>query len=89
VFKHDGGSIIKRVRAGRGWFNPGNIEGKRTKKRACYAHGVDGGSQVLTEIRQHGLCGGARSSDLTITLKDGGSKTGGREDDRRRKTIGS
>ena len=89
MFKHDGGSVVERVGAGCGWFNPGNSNGERTKKGARYAHGIDRGSQIVTEIRQCGLCGRTRSPDLSITFKDSGSKAGSRENDRSRKAIGA
>jgi hypothetical protein len=82
MFKHNGCSIVERVSAWCGWFNPGNINGKRTKKRARYAHGVDSRSQVVTEVWQRDLGGGTCTSYVTIAFKHRGRNTGGSQNDR-------
>ncbi len=82
MLQHNGRSVVERVRAWCGWFNPRDINRKGAKEGARYAHGVNGGSQVLTEIRQRGLCGGTRASYLKIAFKDRGLNPGGNQNDR-------
>jgi hypothetical protein len=82
MFKHNGCSIIERVGAWCGWFNPGNINGKRAKEWARYAHGVSRGSQVLEESWQRCLCGGTRTTYLKIAFKYCRLNPGGSENDR-------
>src|SRR6266851_3632283 len=89
MFKHYGRSIVERMSTGGRWFNPGNIDGKRAKEGACYAHGVDRGPQILTKIRQRGLRSRTRATDLDITFKDSGSNAGGSENDSGRKAVRS
>ena len=82
MFEHNGRSILERVSACCGWLNPGNINGKRPKEGACYAHGVNRGSKILSKAWQGSLRGGARTSDLRVTFEYCGRNPRPSENDR-------